>query len=316
MKLRNLFYSLLIIVFSVIYLKAQNTNPVVSNVAFSISGTTVTVTYNVSDAEQSTVTISMYVSSDGGGTWDYYYGSASGAIGAGVSTGNGKTITWTYSGSYNPDFKIRINANDETVGGSPCPGIATIYYGGKTYNTIQIGTQCWLKENLDIGTKIAGSLNQTDNSIIEKYCYGDLDANCTTYGGLYQWNEAMQYVTTVNTQGICPTGWHIPQYFELQILKNSACDNSNILKAVSQGTESGVGTNTSGFSYLLAGYRYTNGTFTYLGTNGYIWSTNTYDEAQTQAYYMEVLGSTSTIYLGQYFYRPISYGYSIRCLKD
>ena len=302
MKLRNLFYSLLIIVFSVIYLKAQNTNPVVSNVAFSISGTTVTVTYNVSDAEQSTVTISMYVSSDGGGTWDYYYGSASGAIGAGVSTGNGKTITWTYSGSYNPDFKIRINANDETMGGSPCPGIATVNYGGKTYNTIQIGTQCWLKENLDIGTKIAGSLNQTDNSIIEKYCYGDLDANCTTYGGLYQWNEAMQYVTTVNTQGICPTGWHIPQYFELQILKNSAGDNSNILKAVSQGTESGVGTNTSGF--------------TYLGTNGYIWSTNTYDEAQPQAYYMEVLGSTSTIYLGQYFYRPISYGYSIRCLKD
>jgi uncharacterized protein (TIGR02145 family) len=93
---------------------------------------------------------------------------------------------------------------------NPCPNLATVVYEGKTYNTVAIGNQCWLKENLDVGTQINGSLEQTNNSLIEKYCYGDLAANCTTYGGLYQWNEAMQYVTTPGTQGICPIGWHLP----------------------------------------------------------------------------------------------------------
>ena len=60
---------------------------------------------------------------------------------------------------------------------------------GNTYNTVLVGTQCWMKENLNIGNKIDGANQQTDNGLIEKYCYNDDDANCTTYGGLYQWNE-------------------------------------------------------------------------------------------------------------------------------
>src|ERR1035441_9850769 len=86
---------------------------------------------------------------------------------------------------------------------NPCPNVATVDYAGKTYNTVAIGDQCWLKENLDIGTMINsinggtnGDGNQTNNGTIEKYCYNDDPANCTKYGGLYQWNEAMQYVTT------------------------------------------------------------------------------------------------------------------------
>ena len=65
-------------------------------------------------------------------------------------------------------------------------------------------------------------VNQTNNDIIEKYCFGNLSASCTTlgYGGLYQWDEAMQYVTTPGTQGICPTGWHIPTIEEFEILSN------------------------------------------------------------------------------------------------
>ena len=67
---------------------------------------------------------------------------------------------------------------------------------GKIYNTVLIGTQCWFVQNLNIGTKFIGSANQTNNGIIEKYCYNNDDANCAIYGGLYQWDEAMQYVTT------------------------------------------------------------------------------------------------------------------------
>ena len=39
-------------------------------------------------------------------------------------------------------------------GGKPCPGTPSIIYGGKKYHTVQIGNQCWLKENLDLGTMI------------------------------------------------------------------------------------------------------------------------------------------------------------------
>jgi hypothetical protein len=39
---------------------------------------------------------------------------------------------------------------------NPCPGIATVDYGGQIYHTVQIGSQCWLKENLNVGTMILG----------------------------------------------------------------------------------------------------------------------------------------------------------------
>ena len=67
-----------------------------------------------------------------------------------------------------------------------------------------------MAENLNVGTRINGSGSQTNNSTIEKYCYDDNEANCTTYGGLYQWDESMQYSTMPGVQGICPTGWHLP----------------------------------------------------------------------------------------------------------
>jgi uncharacterized protein (TIGR02145 family) len=36
------------------------------------------------------------------------------------------------------------------------------------------------------------------------------ESYCDIYGGLYQWDEMMQYVTAEKTKGICPTGWHLP----------------------------------------------------------------------------------------------------------
>ena len=104
------------------------------------------------------------------------------------------------------------NSNQITMSvlnNTPCPGIPNVVYGGQTYNTVLIGSQCWMKENLNIGTTI-NAQDQTNNGIIEKYCYNNLQSNCDIYGGLYQWNEMMQYVTTEGTQGICPSGWHIP----------------------------------------------------------------------------------------------------------
>ena len=311
MKLKNIIFYLVLVVLIAAQLRAQNTNPEVTNVAFIISGTTVTVTYDLTDAVQTTVTISMQVSSDNGVTWNFNYGVATGAIGAGVVTGTGKIISWTYSGGYNTNFKIRIFANDETAGGSTCPGVATVDYGGKTYNTIQIGTQCWLKENLDVGIKINGSQNPSNDGNIEKYCYNDLDANCITYGGLYQWHEAMKYVTTEGAHGICPTGWHIPMYAELQTLKSTVSADGNALKEIEQGNGAGAGTNTSGYSALLAGYRNNGGGFYSLNSKAYFWSST--ESAPSYAYYVTLVVSNSSVsFLGTYE----DYGLSVRCLKD
>lgn len=314
MKIKNILCYLAIIVFMSAQLYAQNTNPVVTNVAFTISGTTVSVTYDVTDSEQSTVTISMEVSSDAGAKWDFNYGTASGAIGAGITIGTGKIITWTYSGGYSELFKIRIIANDETAGCSPCPGIVTVVYAGKTYHTIQIGTQCWLKENLDVGTRINGSQHndQTNNSILEKYCYDDLDANCTNYGGLYQWNEAMQYVTTEGAQGICPDGWHIPTLAEYQTLVTTVGNNSNALKAIGQGFGDGAGTNTSGFSALLAGEWQRDDLFLALGWSANFWSSKEGSPA-AGAIHMEMWSYGSNI---DFYNWGKMHGYSVRCIKD
>src|SRR5680860_864965 len=84
---------------------------------------------------------------------------------------------------------------------------------------IIIGTQTWAPSNLNVGTKVLGTANQTDNSIVEKYCYNDIESNCTTYGGFYQWDEAMQYVTSQGAQGICPASSHIPSDNDWKVLE-------------------------------------------------------------------------------------------------
>jgi len=86
----------------------------------------------------------------------------------------------------------------------------SVYYSGQNYSTAQIGTQCWMQQNLNTGIRINGGANAQDDGIIEKYCYDDIPANCNIYGGLYLWDEAMKYTTQQGTQGICPSGWHIP----------------------------------------------------------------------------------------------------------
>jgi uncharacterized protein (TIGR02145 family) len=153
--------------------------------------------------------------------------------------------------------------------------------------------------------------NPSNNGIIEKYCYRNNPANCTTYGGLYQWNEAMQYVTTEKAKGICSTGWHIPTYAELQTLDTTVSNDGNSLKAVGQGTGSGAGTNTSGFSALFAGYRYATGIFYYLGYCPYFWSSTEYNASLARS--VNLYGSGSVIYFGHDFK---GYGYSVRCAKD
>lgn len=194
-------------------------------------------------------------------------------------------------------------------------GASKVSYGGKDYNTVLIGNQCWLKENLEVGTQINHGQWPDNNSVIEKYCYNDIPVNCETYGGLYLWNEAMQYVTTEGTQGICPDGWHMPTEVDVQTLITSVGNDGNALKREDQGTGTGQGTNTSGFSFLLAGGKeYSGGYYSGLGTIGRIYIGKVGSCGYSCVYSFEVYDNNNTIYFSQG--AMPSWGMSVRCIKN
>jgi uncharacterized protein (TIGR02145 family) len=184
-----------------------------------------------------------------------------------------------------------------------------------------------MAENLNIGTRISGSSNQTDNSEIEKYCYNNSDAQCDTYGGLYQWNEMMGYTTTAGVQGICPDGWHLPTdaewcTLEQQVDPTITCSSTG-WRGVDGGgklKESGTthwnspntgATNSSGFTALPSGYRYAYGSFDYLGYYGRWWSSS--EDAASDAWYRGLTYGGAQV--GRYS-GDQSGGFSVRCLKD
>lgn len=188
---------------------------------------------------------------------------------------------------------------------------STVSYGGKTYHTVVIGSQTWLKENLDIGTMIETNYNQENNGTIEKYCYNNDPNNCVQFGGLYKWTEAMAYSITEGAKGICPEGYHIPTWAQLQTLTASVANSSNALKSVGQGTGEGAGTNTSGFSALLAGVVNDNAISYFLNAFTYYWSSTTvgYDHAYVPIIndYNNSIGTIAS---------TLNLGLSIRCIKD
>jgi uncharacterized protein (TIGR02145 family) len=198
--------------------------------------------------------------------------------------------------------------------------MGTVSYLGKSYNVVQVGRQCWLRENMDVGLRINKNVNQTNNGVIEKYCFEDNEkANCTKFGGLYQWDEAMQYSSTPRAQGICPTGWHIPTLFDLETLSSTVNNDGNALKAEGEGTADGAGTNTSGFSALLAGYGYDTGisgvgfVSLTLGQTTFFWSST--KAGTDNAYYLKLLYNTKII-TRDFLYYNKNNAFSVRCIKD
>lgn len=159
-------------------------------------------------------------------------------------------------------------------------GVSQVEYGAQTYNTVQIENQCWMRENLNIGVMIDGGFFQTDDNIIEKYCFGSDETNCDEYGGLYGWHEMMQYITEEGTQGICPNGWHIPTDGEWTNLANFlGGDDYAGGKMKEAGTDhwddpNTGATNSSGFTALPGGYHGSSGNSFGLGDGALFWSSS------------------------------------------
>lgn len=200
---------------------------------------------------------------------------------------------------------------------------------GQSYSTVQFGTQCWMAENLNIGTMLNVNTEQTNDSNIEKYCYGNNTVNCDTYGGLYQWDEMMDYTTTAGSQGICPSGWHIPTEVEWCTLENyvdagtldcnrdgwDGTDGGGNLKetGTAHWTSPNVGaTNSTGFSGRGTGYRHMNGTSSiYFHDYTFMWSS---DEDGAANAFRHRLGS-NTAQISRASVEKV-FGLSVRCLKD
>ena len=228
-------------------------------------------------------------------------------------------------------------------GSFTCGGTLTDTRDSKTYSTVLIGTQCWMAENLNYSTSGVYTPVATGQGAAgtQKHCYNDLETNCTTYGGLYEWTEMMNGSTTCNgtgssqpacttpVQGICPSGWHISSHYEWTLLEKNVGSNSsafpyNVTTTGWLGTnegsnlkESGTthwttagGTNNSGFTALPGGYSWS-GTFYNVGGNGGWWASTEYDASI--AWYRGLNYSLATV--GRHG-GDKSDGFSMRCLKD
>jgi len=259
-------------------------------------------------------------------------------------TANG-TLTVNYDA--NPSSNTRTGEITVTAsGGTPEVVVTVIQQGqqywacsqsitderdGKTYNTVLIGSQCWMSQNLNVGTMVAGSANQSNNGTIEKYCYNNSEANCTTYGGLYQWNEMMEYTTTRGVQGICPQGWHVPTDGEWTVLTSFVLNQSAWIcggntnyyaKALASTTgwdsyseictvgNNQASNNASGFAGLPGGYEGADGLYYHQGKFGYWWSSSEYNISY--AWSRILAYNVANIYRNNYRF----YSFSVRCLKD
>lgn len=204
-----------------------------------------------------------------------------------------------------------------TTYSGPCPDQPSITIDSTQYPTVQIGNQCWMRDNLNAGIRIGDSISQTDNAIAEKYCYDNLESNCDIYGALYQWHEVMNYQSGEASRGICPEGWHIPSQADydtlLTYLGGSAVAGGKMkTSGTDYWTNPNTGaTNISGFSARGSGlYFAPNHIFTAINNYFYLWSSSGSPASTTTLYLQHIYPSAAFSYLSG------DNAVSVRCLRD
>ncbi len=198
---------------------------------------------------------------------------------------------------------------------------------GNLYNTVLIGSQLWMTENLRT-TKL------NDNTAIPEiqdnaqwvslttpeYCWYDNNINFkSTYGALYNWY-------TVNTGKLCPTGWRVPTDTDFSVLETTlgmaasqaevwgfrGTDHGLKMKNTSGWDENGNGTNSSGFTALPGGYRYgLDGMFVLQTTITYWWTASEHDA--DRGWYRRLDSSSDQVYRASTSKKGGKY---VRCVKN
>ena len=208
---------------------------------------------------------------------------------------------------------------------------------GNVYNTIIIGNQVWMQQNLKttkysngdlIGTTVYASFDlDKSNEIKPKYqwAYNGMESNVALYGRLYTW------YTIIDSRNVCPIGWHVPTDVEWTTLTDYLTNNGysyngsgdKIAKSLAAtfgwskaGTAGNIGydqtsNNSSGFTALPSGARYPYGSFGGIVSEGIWWSATKNDT--TDAWNRSLYNSQSIIERGAWNKRI---GYSVRCLRD
>ena len=201
------------------------------------------------------------------------------------------------------------------------------------YEMVRIGSQTWMKENLNFDYKI-------DGVSYGSHCYNNEPDSCAKYGRLYTWGTAMDSVTTgcgeLRTcdisglaQGVCPNGWHLPDTAEWNALLAAVAENPDTagtaLKTVTgwyDGDEYySPGTNSSGFSALPGGYavyvgQYENegnGTHFHAGDDAIFWAST--ENGTTRAWAVTLEYNDADARLSAQYHGKNT-NHSVRCLKN
>ncbi len=213
-------------------------------------------------------------------------------------------ITYSYTNAAQCSNQATVTI--VTLHASPftCGETLTDIRDNKSYPTVRIGLQCWMQTNLDFGSFIQSIHMQYDNCLNEKYCYDNQLANCSQYGGLYQWNEVMRYDETPGGQGLCPPGWHVPTESEWIALFNFYLGNGLAGKPLQDPTISGFKARSSGVFYL-------NSRWSYMDFATLLWSSTLSGSGRALAHGMNVYDFSVSLY-------PSSRAnaFPVRCVSD
>ena len=315
-----------------------------TNVSATLSGSQIQITWNsVSNA----TSYKVYRSSSASGSYiQIGTPSSNNYYDANPLTGYNYYKVKAVNSAGESDYSTVASCYNSSGDGQPCPNMATITdYDNNTYNTVKIGGQCWMKENLRTkhyadGTSISQGTSVSDDTAYWYYPNGQ-SLYEQTYGLLYNWPAVMKGDspsdgTPSGVQGICPNGWHVPSnsewsqlidYLSKQNLYWCGADSHKIAKSLASSVGWNSATNICAVGYLpnnnnatglnifpAGQFRWTGSDYgsTGIGISANIWSSTM--SGSFLAFHFELFYANSSI--SQYAITEKHSGNSVRCLRN
>ena len=253
-----------------------------------------------------------------------------------------KILSYSYTNVYSCPASAHCGLLIVNAPAFNCGNTFTDPRDGKSYPTVQIGTQCWMAANLEYGLTIDELTPQTDNCVAERYVrtstfvprtfasvlnsnfdcsavrlfknsdsltpirYSTFNIRYSTFNSpsFYQWDELMQYQTTESSQGLCPPGWHVPAESEWTTLFNFYQGASRAGQPLQDSLINGFHAKTSGVYYLNSRWSFTDFATIF-------WSSTPWSATKVISHGMNGIDFSVSLY-------PSARGnaFAVRCLRD